>query len=873
MKLLKFTLLVLLALAGSVQISQAQLCPPANSLADSVWTVPICGKPGDTVDVPVYLANSKTLAGFQFYFEFDSSIVKPVVDYIDIVNCDTLGLCDTIYNYFHTRTSRMNPDQSKWTVQLVNDVDYRFPDNPGFDRIKMFGIGAIPGLGEPVNIGVDSGSGPIMTVPFEVLATAPDGAAANFRVYVEPITLDGIIVVGCQYSKYSDSTGNIDVALTTPPRGRVNVDVNCVEVTKPTVVSFTSDATTITQGGSTTLRWQVSADADSVIVVTGAVRTKYPVSQTSLVVAPTITTAYTIVAENQGVESDPSATIVITVTTPGSNNAPVVSLNPTSTFYEIEQGQTVSFDVSANDSDGDDLTLTANSLPGNATFSPTNPVLGNTSVTGTFSFTPDINQSGSFTVSFTASDGNGGNTSRSVNIQVNELQFDVLFSTSSEGESPVGGLGGADAIYFPINMVTSQTVYGIQFDMFYDDANFVLDSFVTTGRTANYTIYDDIGLVPGKVRVVAFGLANEPIQTVADTTAVLYAVMSIKDAAVPGDYPIVLDSGYESVSPDPNIGSLPLVTTGGIIQVDRPGDVNLDKLINVADLVNIVAEIIDNYDLNPRQFATADVITDLSINVFDLVGVVNMIYGLPPQPSGDQGDLPQFATLTLEYNDIFPGNTEYLVVKSELPTEVAGVELDITYHPGYMKVGRPELTDDIGDLALAYKDDGHGNLKVLMHYKSPVADQIEAGEPRLIYIPVQGLGYVAPGDESKVRVSSAHLSTANATSVPLVGPGGPNIPNGFSLHQNYPNPFNPNTTIQFELGSFGENATEHVQLEIFNILGRHVKTLVDERMLPGSYQVEWNGTTSSGSPVASGIYLYRLVAGESSETRKMVLLK
>ena len=85
----------------------------------------------------------------------------------------------------------------------------------------------------------------------------------------------------------------------------------------------------------------------------------------------------------------------------------------------------------------------------------------------------------------------------------------------------------------------------------------------------------------------------------------------------------------------------------------------------------------------------------------------------------------------------------------------------------------------------------------------------------------------------------------------------------FSLHQNYPNPFNPNTTIRFEVETH-----RHATLHIYDITGRVVKTLVDEQLQPGEYEVQWDA-----SNVASGVYFYRLHAGDRQITRKLVLLK
>lgn len=89
------------------------------------------------------------------------------------------------------------------------------------------------------------------------------------------------------------------------------------------------------------------------------------------------------------------------------------------------------------------------------------------------------------------------------------------------------------------------------------------------------------------------------------------------------------------------------------------------------------------------------------------------------------------------------------------------------------------------------------------------------------------------------------------------------LPTDFSLSQNYPNPFNPSTNIGFALPSAG-----HVKLEIFNVLGQHVKTLVNNRLEAGHYNVEYDA-----SDQASGIFFYRLTHEKGTETRKMILVK
>jgi hypothetical protein len=88
-------------------------------------------------------------------------------------------------------------------------------------------------------------------------------------------------------------------------------------------------------------------------------------------------------------------------------------------------------------------------------------------------------------------------------------------------------------------------------------------------------------------------------------------------------------------------------------------------------------------------------------------------------------------------------------------------------------------------------------------------------------------------------------------------------PKTFTLHANYPNPFNPSTTIGFSLPRSG-----YVRMKVFNILGETVATLVNEELNVGTYTTQWNASSA-----ASGVYFYRLQAGDFVDTKKLLLLK
>jgi hypothetical protein len=89
-----------------------------------------------------------------------------------------------------------------------------------------------------------------------------------------------------------------------------------------------------------------------------------------------------------------------------------------------------------------------------------------------------------------------------------------------------------------------------------------------------------------------------------------------------------------------------------------------------------------------------------------------------------------------------------------------------------------------------------------------------------------------------------------------------------TLHQNIPNPFNPSTTISFTLPE-----RERVMLSIYDVRGTLVRTLADELVGEGYEERIWDGKDASGNPVGSGVYFYRLTAGDKTLTKKMVLLK
>ena len=94
------------------------------------------------------------------------------------------------------------------------------------------------------------------------------------------------------------------------------------------------------------------------------------------------------------------------------------------------------------------------------------------------------------------------------------------------------------------------------------------------------------------------------------------------------------------------------------------------------------------------------------------------------------------------------------------------------------------------------------------------------------------------------------------------------VPIEFALQQNYPNPFNPSTQIQYSLPT-----DANVTIAIYDLVGRQVRTLVNQQVTAGFHSTLWNATNDMGSPVSAGVYIYTITANDFRDVKKMILLK
>ncbi len=894
-------LLLLLALTGSVS-AQVGGYTCTNTYVDCSTDVvessidyltinDFTGRPGDTVWMPVHLNTNDTVSGFLILIKYDPTVLSPITHPIDTANPE-----DTLVLYWQLAGELQAAQAAQDIIDDTKDVFFAQLSEQEVDTnviICAFNLG--------FGSAADTTQVPPRMIPHfaEVIFRLPfitdsnivaDGDSAYFS-YQEinefVVTNEALMEAFCVDCRRSNLSVDRDCkvwvydTISTDPLvvDTTEETVTCTSVLYPTstegwfhadatpppdIQVFSSSKDTVSLDGDFLLNWAV-VNADSIFITGPSLHyvTTAPSGVTGAT-APNAAGTYTykIKVINQFDADSAAIQVVVRSGTepPPDPHQPQINVN---TSHYVDVGNTLVFTVSATDPDNDFITLEATSLPPNATF-PT--VTGTGSASGTFTFTPTISQAGTVTATFRASDDITSPVSVTVQINVAEPAYDKLFTSSTE-RSASGGIDGKSSFLFPVNLVTSQTVYGVQFDFLFDEQNFNVNNVLTTINTEEYVIYHNIGATPGEVRVLAFGMANEPIGS--DGTEILQIDMGVESGALPGQYPVYFNTAWESINPDPDFPSLPLIADTGVIQVDMFGDVNLNLNVDVADLVSVVGYIIEAYTFDQRKMDVGDVNFDANVDVFDLVAIINIILtGYSPVSPGLHYE-DQFATVQLDYDDLQRGVSGMVVVSSELPTDIAGVELEILYDPATVFLGKPQLGEDASFMSINSSNNGGGKLKILLHsgnlYSSGL---IHSGLADLVEIPVTTNQPVASGDTAQIKLSKALLATSSASAVPVEGLDAP-LPISFKVAQNYPNPFNPTTIIEF---SFGPRA-KNVRLDIFNIIGQKVTTLINDFLPPGQHQVEWNSTGDNGQKVASGVYLYKLQVGQESQTKKMLLLK
>jgi len=844
---LALTMLGIIALVLAFSPTDAVAQTPSTLDTLRVVNVSNVG-PGDTFFVDIYLRNVDTLGAYNFRIVYNTALIAP--------------LQDTINDTARVEVPQFLRGNAIWEVK---NAAFNTPGVPGiitgacvdFDHTPSNSFG--PGGGVDVRMAwlVQSAATPqSTTITFENDPQFPQNSNTlgewSGLISVRPVLTNGVITI-------TDAPPGAPI-ITNCPSAPVNASQSqlvqfSINATDPNGDNLSLQASNLPSGATFTPSNPVTGNT----TVTGTFQWIPTTLQSG---------AFNVSfrATDAGSLQSPFCNVTINVSTGPVGNAPDVICQVSS--ITVDQGQNVQLNVSASDADGDSITLTALNLPTGATFSPATTIFGPTPVQGSLSWTPSFAQSGAFTLTFQATDTDGLTDVCNTTVFVEEIDIDQLFTTSAVGQTPQGGVAGTPNVVIPVNFLNVQSSYGVQFDFVYDPTIFTPTQVQVTDRLAGFQVYEDLGENPGRLRILAFNLSGQPVA--AGTSSLLFNIVgNVVAPNAPGLYPITFENAWESISPDPEAPSVQLATSDGVIAIDNLGDANLDTRIDIGDVVAVVGYILSNYQFNLRQFVAGDVTVDALLDVFDLVGIINLIYGLPVGPSPDQPEInnpPAYVKFEYDANDGPYGSYR---LSTETEVDIAGAQIAVAYDPRFGAIGAPQLEDDASGLALQYRDDGSGHMTALLLYNPNEAGSvIRTGQSKVLRIPLSG----SPASISPVTLRNIKLAAADASEIEVESASA--VPRAFTLMQNYPNPFNPTTRIAFTIHGGGATTSDsRVRLDIYNVLGQKVTTLVESHLAPGHYEFEWDGRDRGGNTMASGLYFYRLQADGRAETKKMVLLK
>ena len=301
----------------------------------------------------------------------------------------------------------------------------------------------------------------------------------------------------------------------------------------------------------------------------------------------------------------------------------------------------------------------------------------------------------------------------------------------------------------------------------------------------------------------------------------------------------------------------------------RPGDANGDCKRNISDAVYIISYVFSGGDEPVCDLKSGDANGDGNVNISDAVYLINYVFsgGSEPLPFNCQNDPNCYtcgeekffklssnqANLKLTAQE--DGLTKSLIISSEVHSDIQAVQIEINPEAGIQIEDIVNLTSDLQ----MYQTTDNGLCKIGL-IDINANHVIKAGQNDLIEVIYSG--------DAQLDVSDVILVGTDSRELQVNIEYQKSLPNNYTLDQNYPNPFNPETEISYSLLEAG-----NVKLEVFNIMGQKVTSLVNQYQDAGSYTVTWNSRNQDGIQVSSGIYFYKLNANNFAETKKMILMK
>ena len=302
----------------------------------------------------------------------------------------------------------------------------------------------------------------------------------------------------------------------------------------------------------------------------------------------------------------------------------------------------------------------------------------------------------------------------------------------------------------------------------------------------------------------------------------------------------------------------------------RDGDSDYDGFVNVVDIVQLVRFILRQASPpspSSLTFRVLDLNRDLRFDVLDVVKIVRIVLGASARVTLEP--VESNASLSVAPANVLPdGRSEFpLTIQSD--GSLAGLQFTLSYDP---QLATPDLTTlpvNVRGLNLMTHA-SVGSLRMVL--VSLEGRLLPAGE-----VTINGVIFTPRSNPERAKnpfvLTEAVAGDVFARPVPVrIGSDlavEQPIPTRFSIENARPNPFNPSTTISYDVAS-----ATHIVIAVYNLLGQEVIRLVDRVAQPGKYDISWDARNADGRPVASGVYVYRLMTGTGFlQSRRLTLLR
>ncbi|MDZ7378283.1 MAG: T9SS type A sorting domain-containing protein [candidate division KSB1 bacterium] len=334
--------------------------------------------------------------------------------------------------------------------------------------------------------------------------------------------------------------------------------------------------------------------------------------------------------------------------------------------------------------------------------------------------------------------------------------------------------------------------------------------------------------------------------------------------------------GFDSVRAAANATGNPavsIVPRSGVFWFGRKGDVLYNTVVDLFDVLRMI-DITLQRPPTPTAYErwAGDFDDNGIVDVQDIGKAIDLaVSGMPKSAR-----LPEEAPSALSGNiALRPGPTtqdgrRLLTIEVESPVPLAGLQVSIKVTSKGAAPGAPTVCGIANGMSLASKLVGE-ELNILLYSTSGGA--MPAGRGSVAQLTL------ATGTEEPaglpLQIVSAHGATLDGERVDLLWDAGPahqQLPQTFALHQSRPNPFSGATVISYDIPSLPGGAVD-VQVAVFNLHGQLVRLLEHARRDAGRYTVQWDGRDEAGNAVSSGVYFYKLLAGEVTLVRKLAILR